>query len=141
MAAMALILIARLAGQSPQATVNGTVVDPQGAFIVAAEVTAVNLQTGVETLAKTNDSGLYSLRFLPVGKYTIKVSHPGFRVHTREGIVLTTGQDLELDIRLEIGAANESVTITANASMLETRTAQMGQLVESRTVEDIPLGD
>jgi hypothetical protein len=69
------------------------------------------------------------------------VSHAGFRAHTREGIVLTTGQNLELDIRLEIGAATETITVSANASMLETRTAQVSQLVESKTVEDIPLGD
>jgi hypothetical protein len=130
-----------LLAQSPQATITGSVTDPQGASIVGAAVSAVHLQTGVETAAKANESGIYSLRFLPIGSYTIKASHSGFHGYTREGIVLTTGQNLELDIRLEVGSATESVVVAANASMLETRSAQVSQLLESKTVEDIPLGD
>src|SRR4030095_11648608 len=86
-----------LLAQSPQATITGSVTDPQGASIVGAAVSAVHLQTGVETAAKANESGIYSLRFLPIGSYTIKASHSGFHGYTREGIVLTTGQNLELD--------------------------------------------
>jgi hypothetical protein len=130
-----------LRAQSPQAIVTGNVTDPQGASIVGVQVLAVNMDTGVETAAATNESGIYSLRFLPVGSYTIKVSHPGFRGYTREGLVLTTEQKLELDIKLELGAASETVTVSASASLLETRTAEVSQLMESKTVEDIPLGD
>src|SRR5438105_10010550 len=61
-----------LLAQSPQATVNGTVTDTQGALVVGAIVDAVNIDTGVTTSATTNESGIYSLRFLPVGSYTIK---------------------------------------------------------------------
>jgi hypothetical protein len=139
--AVILLAAAALSAQSPQATVSGTVTDPQGAVIVGTGVSAVNVETGVETAARTGASGIYSLRFLPVGNYRIKASHPGFRSYVREGVVLTTGQDLQLDIRLEVGASTEAVTVTATASILETRTAQVSQLVESKTVEDIPLGD
>ncbi|MCL5742923.1 MAG: TonB-dependent receptor [Acidobacteria bacterium] len=134
-------LAACLPAQSPQATVTGVITDPQGASIVGAQVTAVNIETGVETTAASNESGIYSLRFLPIGKYTIKASQAGFRGYTREGIVLTTEQKLQLDIQLELGAASETVTVSANASLLETRTAEVSQLMEAKTVEDIPLGD
>jgi hypothetical protein len=130
-----------LFGQSPQATVNGTVTDTQGALITGATVIAVNAETSVETTAQTNEAGIYSLRFLPIGNYVIKASHPGFRSYTREGIVLTTGQVLELDVKLEVGAVTENITVTAAASILETRTSDVSQLVESRTVQDMPLGD
>lgn len=130
-----------LCAQSPQATVTGNVTDPQGASIVGAQVVAVNMETGVETAVASNQSGIYSLQFLPIGKYTIKVSHPGFRGYTREGIVLTTQQRLQFDINLQLGATSESVTVSANASVLETRTAEVSQLMESKTVENIPLGD
>ena len=127
--------------QSPQATVNGSVTDAQGAIVVGATVTARSSQTSVKTTTLTNESGVYSLRFLPVGAYVISVSHPGFRSYTREGISLTTGQVLEFDVKLELGSVNETISVSAAASLLETRTSEVSQLVESRTIEDMPLGD
>lgn len=136
-----LALTGLLPAQSPQATINGAVTDAQGAFIVGAEVSATNLQTGVRTAARTNDAGVYSLRFLPIGSYTVEVSQAGFKTYTRKGITLTTGQVLGLDIQLEVGAVSETISVSASASLLETRTSDVSQLVESRTIEDMPLGD
>lgn len=130
-----------LAAQSPQATVSGAVRDSQQAAIADAEVVATNLATSARTTARTDSSGLYSLRSLPIGPYTLTVERQGFRRTVREGLVLTTGQSLELDFTLQIGAVNETVTVDASAPLLETRTSDVSQLVESKTVEDIPLGD
>lgn len=127
--------------QSPQATVSGTVTDTQGAVVVGANLIALNVATGVETTATTNEAGIYALRFLPIGNYTIKVTHAGFRGYTRQGITLTTGQTLELNIKLEVGAVAETITVSASASILETRTSDVSQLVESKTIEDMPLSD
>ncbi|MFB3828639.1 MAG: carboxypeptidase regulatory-like domain-containing protein [Bryobacteraceae bacterium] len=139
-AALLLNLIPCLA-QSPQATVAGTVTDPQGAVIAGAEVTATNTQTGVRTPTRSNDSGYFALRFLPIGEYQVSVEREGFRRYEQKGIVLTTGQSLELNVRLEVGAVTESVSVSARATILQTMNSDMTQLVESKTIEDMPLGD
>ena len=110
-------------------------------MIVGAEVSATNLETGVKTTVKTNDTGTYSLRFLPIGGYLIEASQSGFKSHVRKGITLTTGQVFGLDIKLELGSVSESVNVSASASILETKTSDVSQLVESRTIQDMPLGD
>ncbi len=108
---------------------------------MGAEVTATSAGTGVKTAARTNEAGFYALRFLPVGEYVISAEHAGFRRYVRQGITVTTGQTLALDMALEVGAVTESVNVTAVASTLETRSSDVGQLIESRTVQDMPLGD
>ncbi|MBM3749542.1 MAG: carboxypeptidase regulatory-like domain-containing protein, partial [Acidobacteria bacterium] len=74
-----LLLAGLLAAQSPQATISGVVTDAQGAVVVGAEVVALNTQTGVKHPAKTNESGFYVIRFLPIGDYLISAELPGFR--------------------------------------------------------------
>lgn len=130
-----------VAAQSPQANISGTVRDPQGAVVADAEVAAQSVGTSVTTSAKTNQSGFYSLRNLPIGDYTLSVTQPGFRRYQRQGLTLSTGQSLELDITLAVGQVTETVNVTANAQMIETRTSDVSQLVDTKTVEDIPLGD
>jgi hypothetical protein len=61
----------------------------------------------VRTPTRSNDSGYYTINFLPIGEYELVVSHPGFRGYTRKGIALTTGQTLELNVTLELGAVTE----------------------------------
>ncbi len=117
--------------QSSEATISGVVTDAQGAAIEGAAVTATDACTGVKTRARSNESGFYSLRFLPIGEYVITVEYPGFRRYFREGVILTTGQVLGLDISLQLGAVSQSVNVTAAASTLETRTSDVGQLVDN----------
>ena len=130
-----------LLSQSPQASISGVITDPQGAVLPGAEVTATEIATGVRTTTRTNDAGFYSLRPLPIGDYTLAANLGGFRRHLREGINLTTGQALELNLTLELGAVAETITVTARPSLLETRNADSGQIIESQTIEDMPLGD
>ena len=137
----ALLFSAALAAQTQQATISGVITDPHGAVIPGVAVTATELETGVETPTRTNAAGFYSLRTLPIGTYKVTAHLEGFRRQVQEGITLTTGQSLELNIKLELGAVAETVTVTANASLLETRSSEAGQLVESQTIEDMPLGD
>src|SRR5574340_1678659 len=127
--------------QMTEASISGTIRDPQGAFIPGVEVAATHVETGVRTAAKANETGFYSIRPLPIGPYTITAEMQGFRKHERSGVVLTTGQSLELNIVLELGALTESVTVSASASLLETRSSDASQLVESKTIEEMPLGD
>ncbi len=136
-----LVLSVCALAQSPTATITGIVRDPQGAAMPGVDVTASNTATGQKTAASTNSGGLFSLRQLAIGAYTIQSEKAGFRRFVRQGIVLTTGQNLQLDIAMEVGAVTESVTVTGQATLLETRTSDVAQLVEAKAVEDLPLGD
>jgi hypothetical protein len=92
-------------GQSNLASISGLVRDPQGAVIPEASVTATNVATGVPARTVTDSAGFYSIPSLPVGTYTLTVEHSGFRRYIRQGIVLTTGRSLGLNICLSISAA------------------------------------
>ncbi len=127
--------------QSNLAAISGVVSDPSGASVTGAAVSAMNLQTGVASTATTNSSGYYNLENLPIASYTVTVAHPGFRGYVRRNIALSTGQQLGLDISLQVGDASESVTVTAEAPLTETRTSDISQLFESKSIEGLPLGN
>ena len=124
--------------QSPQASIRGVGDTPRVAVVPGASVNATSMQTGIVTAQQTNEVGIYSLRFLPIGQYTLSVESAGFRRYLRQNITMTTGQALELEM-VEVGQLTDSVTVSAEAPLLETRKSDAGQLVESRTVADMPL--
>ena len=127
--------------QDVQATVSGVVTDPQGATVPGAKVTANQVATGEHFSVTTNASGFYSISNLAVGQYTVTIEQTGFKRYIRENIVLTTGQVLGLDAKLELGATTETMTVTAEAPLVETRTSDQGQFIESKSISDLPLGD
>src|SRR6266568_1095576 len=100
------------AAQSTLASISGVVTDPQSAMVPQARITATNTGTGVATAAGSNSAGFYSLRNLPIGLYDLSVEHTGFHTYIRRGVRLSTGEQLGLDIRLELGATEQAVTVT-----------------------------
>jgi hypothetical protein len=138
---LSLLFIATLTAQSPTATITGIVRDSQSAAIPGVQVTATSVATQQKVSYTTNIDGLFSLRQLPIGQYVVEAEKGGFRRFVRSGLVLTTGQNLELDVQLEVGVVSESITVSGSATLLETRTSDVAQLVEAKAVEDLPLGD
>lgn len=136
-----LFCVVTVSAQSPQANVTGLITDAQGAAVAGAVVSARSLATSQVATSTTNDSGIYGLRALPIGRYSFTVEKPGFKKAQREGITLTTGQSLELAFTLDIGAVTESISVSAAASAIETRTSDVSQLIEAKTIEDLPIGD
>ncbi|MDQ6677337.1 MAG: carboxypeptidase regulatory-like domain-containing protein [Acidobacteriota bacterium] len=133
--------IGTLLGQATTAVIGGLVSDTQGAAIAGARVVATNTATGVPAPTTTNSSGTYLLSNLEIGAYTLSVEHEGFRRYTQSGIVLSTAENLALNVQLEVGQVSESVNVTAEAATLEERTSVVGQTIQSRDVEDLPLGN
>lgn len=127
--------------QTPQASVKGAVVDPGGAAIPGAAVQARHATTGAVSSTVTNEQGLYSFPALPIGKWEFTIQKDGFSRWSATDVTLTTSQALELNVSLQLGAVSETVSVTASAAILETRSSDVGQLVESKTIEDMPLGD
>jgi Carboxypeptidase regulatory-like domain len=140
-ALICLMVVSDLSAQAPTATLSGIVTDTGGAVIPGVTIAAVNPMTSQRTVATTNDQGFYVLTQLPVGEYGIEAEKTGFKKYVRQGLTLTTAATLALDIQLEVGATSESVTVTGEAPLLQTRTSDVSTLIESKAVQDLPLGD
>lgn len=125
--------------QTPQARISGRVTDPSGALIPGAEVIATNEATGVPTRAVSNESGTYVLPFLQPAAYTISATATGFKKYERKGIVLETAETVELELRLEVGSATETLQVTAEAPLIESASSTVGQFIESKAVAEMPL--
>jgi len=127
--------------QSPQGNISGTVHDSAEAAVPQAEVSAIHEETGVRTSVRSNTSGFYSLQALPIGLYIVRVEMPGFKADVQSGVSITTGSSLEINFRLQVGQVTESVVVTTAAPVIETRSSEASQLIEAKTIEDVPLGD
>jgi hypothetical protein len=127
--------------QSNLAAISGIITDAQGAVIPHASITATDVATGVQTPVSSNSAGFYRVQNLAIGRYNITVEHPGFQKYVREGITLTTGDELGLDVRLEAGSTQQSITVTGEAPAIDTRTSDISTLVESSSIDALPLGN
>ncbi len=113
----------QLQGQSYQGGLRGAVTDPAGAVVPGAEVTLVNEQTNVARTTLSNESGEYVFGFVAPGTYKLKVTLAGFKTNERPGINIGTQQFITLDVRLEVGAVSEQITVSANVPLIETSNA------------------
>ncbi|MGB6946711.1 MAG: TonB-dependent receptor [Bryobacteraceae bacterium] len=125
--------------QSDRGTITGTVTDSTGAVIANAPVQAKNSETGVVYEGATSNTGNYTISQLPAGSYEISTSAPGFKKYTRAGLVVEVAQILRADIALDVGAATESVVVTAAASLLNTETGDVRHDVRSESLDELPI--
>jgi hypothetical protein len=130
---------ASIYGQSNNGNIQGSVTDPSGAAVAGATVTGRNLDTGLIISAATTDTGLYSLPNLPPGRYSVTVEAPNLKKYVREGVTVTTGATVALDIQVQLGAVSENVTVIADASQLETATSDIGATVQRSLMANLPL--
>ncbi len=125
-------------GQEVRASITGTVSDPAGAPVAGAAVTVTNTATNTTVSTQTTDSGNYLTPFLAPGKYVLVVERAGFKKFIREDIELEGLDKARVDLRLEIGALSDSVTVTSTVSVLQTETATRGQTISSEMLDNIP---
>ena len=107
-------------GQGVNGTITGTLTDPGGLVVSGAPVEAANVETGALYTAASTTAGNYAIPNLPVGTYTVTVKVAGFKTYTHTNLAITAGQVLKEDISLQVGSATESVTVSAEASLLKT---------------------
>ncbi|HEY1756893.1 MAG TPA: TonB-dependent receptor [Bryobacteraceae bacterium] len=135
-----LVAVASLAfGQVGNGTITGTVTDPAGAVVAGATVTAKNAETGVAYQATSTSTGNYTIGDLPVGTYTITVGATGFKGYSHSNLAVAATQVLREDVPLQIGASSESVTVTAEASLLKTETGELAHNITLQQIDDLPL--
>src|SRR6266545_8097113 len=125
--------------QTGTSNITGTVRDTTGAVVPGASVTATNEATGVKSTQTTTDSGVYAFSALPVGNYTITVEKQGFKTLQTTNNALEVGTPLTVDMALEVGSVSETVTVTGGAEQLQTANATMGNVVEQKAIETLPL--
>jgi hypothetical protein len=130
---------ASLRAQTTNGSIQGTVTDPSGAPVGGANVTGRNLDTSLSVATVTSDAGLYSLANLPPGRYSVTVEGPNMKNYVREGVTVQTGSTVSLDIQMQLGGVSENVTVSADASQLETATSDIGATVQQTLVENLPL--
>jgi len=128
-----------VSGQESRGTILGRVVDPSGALIAGASVKITNTATGVSISLTTNEQGNYLAPYLIPSLYRIDVEHTGFKRVVRDGIELRVNDRLEINLALEVGEVTEQVTVVAETPLLETATASMGSVVDSRRVAELPI--
>ncbi len=126
-------------GQGVNATITGTVTDPSGSVVAAASIEATNVETGAHYTAATTSAGNYAIPALPVGSYTVTATVPGFKTYTHTGLAVEAGQVLRENITLQVGAATESVTVQAEASLLTTETGELSHNVTLKQLDELPL--
>ena len=135
--AMALSSATEALAQS--AEVSGVVADPLGAVIPAATVTLVNEDTGIRRGVTSNSTGNYDIPFVTPGRYKITVQADGFRAVTQTGVELEVGRNTRFDFTLTIGSTVQAVEVTAGTTLLQHESSSLGQVVQARTVVEMPL--
>jgi outer membrane receptor protein involved in Fe transport len=126
------------AGQST-ATLKGTVTDEKGSVVPGAQVTARNQATELERTSQTDTDGNFQIAALPVGTYTVDVHAQGFKTQSASGLSVEVGSTIVKNFQLEVGAIEQTVSITAETPVIETATTSVGQVINQRTVQEIPL--
>ena len=142
-ACTALMLVAgfveKAAAQIAAATISGIVVDQVGAPVPGAAVTVTATDTGRPRYAVTDANGRFTAPLVPPGLYEVRVELSGFRTMVRSGIRVATGESIALGLELSVGAVSESVSVVADASLLRTEGANLGQVIDNQKVVDLPL--
>ncbi len=141
---MVLILVtpsAALRAQDYRGQITGRILDPSGAAIPSVSITVTHTATNTSASTRSDETGNYTVLYLAPGLYTVTVEAPGFKKLVRQGIEVRVADQLKLDLTLEVGAAVETVNVTAEAAMLETTTASSGQVIDQRRIADLPLSD
>ncbi len=138
LSALILSMVTPLGAQTT-ASIFGSVTDEHKGVVAGARITATNRLTNESRTTETNDLGYYSLPGLALGLYTVRAERPGFKTGVRDGIELSLNRNARVDLELVVGTVGESVTVTADAPLVESITNEMGARIDRQRVVQLPL--
>jgi hypothetical protein len=121
------------------AQISGTARDQSGAVLPSVEITVTQTDTGITRNAITNETGSYVLPNLAIGPYRLEAALAGFRTYAQTAIVLQVNSSPVINVVLEVGQVTEAVEVQANAAMVETRNAGVGQVIDNQRILELPL--
>ena len=125
--------------QATTGNIEGRILDPKDAAVPGASITATNQQTGLEKTATSDDQGLFTISFLAPGAYTVRANASGFAQTEVRDIAVTVGGKAPLDVRLSVGGASGSVTVTSEPAVVETNLSSVSTTINSRAIENLPV--
>src|SRR5581483_10677383 len=137
--ALVCLSVTPLAAQEVSASITGRVTDPSGSAIVGAKVNAKDLDRGTQWPTTTNDEGIYAFPRIPAGSYELRVEAQGFKTFVQERLELDVNQRARLDVPMAIGGMTETVSVTADAALLQTDTTQVGTVINPETLDHAAL--
>lgn len=133
------LLAAAAWAQETTGSIVGVIKDSSGSVIAGAQVIAARTDTGVESRTTTDDQGGYQFPLMRAGQYRVTVEATGFQKMIRENVVVNTTERVRLDIAMTVGQLSETISVTAETPLLQSEKATVGQVVEQRTIQSIPL--
>jgi outer membrane receptor protein involved in Fe transport len=137
---VAIVILAGTAmGQKDTGSIVGTVTDSAGAVVANAKVTVSDSERGINFTTSTNDEGQYVAGPLKIGRYIVTVEQAGFKKAISRPVDLDVQQRVSVDIQLQVGEVTESIQVSGAAPLLETETSELGHVVDSRSVANLPL--
>ena len=139
MLSLLVLVFAATAFSQTTASIQGTVSDQSGAAVVGAKVTVKNTAMGIERTTQTNSTGAYEVPALPPGTYSVQVEIAGFETQLAKNLILQVSQNSVQNFGLKVASTSEVVTVEATAPAIEATTITVGQTINQRTVQEIPL--
>ncbi|MBV8865381.1 MAG: carboxypeptidase regulatory-like domain-containing protein [Acidobacteriaceae bacterium] len=137
--AFAVMLVAAVWAQVTSGTITGTVTDSSGAAVVGAQITVRDTGKGTVQQYTTDEAGNYVALYLTPGTYVVTVEKPGFKRETSEPTLLDVDQRARVDFTLQVGQVSENVVVEATAPLVRSESAELGEVVNQRAVEQLPL--
>lgn len=137
--AVFLLSFSGLQSQETTGSITGTIKDPASALVAGATVTLTNMDTGAEYRAVSDEEGNYLLPLVRAGRDRLVAESPGFQRIQQEGVTVNTTERVRLDLTLTIGELTQTVSVTAETPLLQSERVTIGQVVEQRTIQSIPL--
>lgn len=134
-----LLICATSSAQVDQGAITGTVTDNTGAIVPNAQVTLSATDTGFTLQQKSNGSGSYTFSPVKIGNYTVTASAPGFQTTSRQNLHVDAQQRLDVNLSLTPGEVSQTVTVTGAVALLQTQSSAVGQVVDTKTINETPL--
>ena len=136
---VSLAAAAILFSQTFTGSISGVVTDSSGAVLPKTAITVTDLAKNTNLHTETNDAGFYLVGELPPGSYRVTAEKEGFRKYTLDALPLSTQQKASADIQMEIGTLSDSVSVTAEAQLVESSSSTLGAVVENKIITELPL--
>ncbi len=133
-----ILLASQLYAQNSTGTISGRITDPSGAVVPNAQITITHLATNVEAISASNSDGLFRAPSLIDGAYKLAITAPGFKRQVRDGITLRIGENLNVEVKLDVGSSAESIEVTGALPLLDTQTSSTGQVMEGDYFYKLP---
>lgn len=136
---LAAVLTSTLPAQTFRGTLLGTVSDPTGAVIPGASISVKNMDTGIERTTESNSDGAFTVPELPIGRYSVTVNMTGFNPYQAEGLDVSVGSQVNLNVTLQTGGQKEEVVVSGNALQVETTSNTLGETLTTGDVKNLPV--